>query len=144
MDPEQIALVQASLVHIQPITDTIAALFYQRLHQLDPSARCLFQDGSPHAEQSFMRLLWWIIQELHQPDRVLAHAQALGRQHAHNGVQSRHYVVAGVALLWALRQSLQQQFTPEIEAAWAHTFALLAETMAEAAGNERLHPSLEE
>jgi hemoglobin-like flavoprotein len=75
---------------------------------------------------------------------VLPHAQALGRQHAHSGVQNRHYVVAGVALLWALRQSLQQQFTPEIEAAWARTFALLTETMDEADGNERLHPATEE
>jgi hemoglobin-like flavoprotein len=49
-----------------------------------------------------------------------------------------------VALLWALRQSLQQQFTPEIEAAWARTFALLTETMDEADGNERLHPATEE
>lgn len=138
MDAEQIALVQGSFTHIHPIADTVAALFYQRLFALDTTTCMLFQGNSANQEQKFLELFWGMIQELHQPDRVWPFVQALGRRHAQYGVQCQHYVTVGIALLWALRQSLDKNFTPEVEAAWARAYAMLAEAMAEAASNARL------
>ena len=36
MTPEQIALVQSSFAAVRPIADVAAALFYDRLFELDP------------------------------------------------------------------------------------------------------------
>jgi hemoglobin-like flavoprotein len=55
------------------------------------------------------------------------------RRHADYGVQVSHYATVGTALLWALRQALDPQCTPAVEAAWAAAYTLLVDTMQAAA-----------
>ncbi len=59
--------------------------------------------------------------------------QDLGRRHAGYGVQDAHYGTVAEALLWTLEQGLKGDFTPEVKEAWTAVYALLAETMVEAA-----------
>ena len=42
--PTQTALVQSSFAIIAPIADDAAALFYQRLFEIDPSLRRMFPE----------------------------------------------------------------------------------------------------
>ena len=51
MTPEQIQLVQASFAKIAPIARPVAALFYQRLFNLDPTVEALFNRHASHLEQ---------------------------------------------------------------------------------------------
>jgi len=48
-------------------------------------------------------------------------------------VQSDHYNTVGEASVWALGQSLQQDFTSEVREAWVVTYAHLADIMRKAA-----------
>ena len=59
--------------------------------------------------------------------------QALGRRHAGYGVTDEHYETVGEALLWTLHQGLGEDFTPNVAAAWATAYALLADVMKQAA-----------
>lgn len=138
MDEDQIALVQASFEAIRPDADTVVALFYERLFTLDPSARALFQGDMHNQKQKFLDMLTAMLENLSHLDTITPEIQEMGRRHAHYGVQSRHYVTVGVALLWALRHSLGAHFTAETEAAWARAYALLADLMESAAVRERL------
>ena len=55
--------------------------------------------------------------------------RALGARHADYGVQPRHYMVVGAALLWTLEQGLGNDFTPEVREAWAGAYDLLSQVM---------------
>jgi nitric oxide dioxygenase len=52
VDPTQTALVQRSFAIIAPIADDAAALFYQRLFELDPSLRHMFPEDMTGSARS--------------------------------------------------------------------------------------------
>lgn len=138
MDAEQAALVQETFEQIQPIAGAVTDLFYKQLFKLDPSTRALFRGDMQQQQRKFIDMLGTILRQLNQIDEVIPEIEEMGRRHMHYGVQSKHYAMVGVALLGALRQGLGERFTPEVEVAWARTYALLADTMEQAAIRERL------
>ncbi|MEP7189271.1 MAG: hemin receptor, partial [Roseiflexaceae bacterium] len=64
MNLEQIMLVQTSFVLIVPIADTAAALFYQRLFELDPSLRPMFRGDMPEQGRKLMSMLKLVVNGL--------------------------------------------------------------------------------
>ena len=49
------------------------------------------------------------------------------------GVKPEHYNKVGTALLWTLEQGLGEAYTPEVDAAWKHTYQILSDAMIGAA-----------
>jgi hemoglobin-like flavoprotein len=133
MNPEQIMLVQASFVLVMPIADTAAALFYQRLFELDPSLRPMFRGDIQEQGRKLMTMLKLAVNGLTRLDQLVPAVQALGQRHARYGVRDEHYDTVAAALLWTLRQGLGIAFTPEVEQAWVAAYTLLAGTMKAAA-----------
>ncbi|MBC8074891.1 MAG: hemin receptor [Chloroflexales bacterium] len=129
MTPEQIALVQRSFAHVAPIANTAAALFYQRLFELDPSLRMLFRGDMQAQGQKLMAMLTLVVSGLSRLDELVPVVQRLGQRHAGYGVQAEHYDTVGAALIWTLQQGLGAAFTLQVEAAWVAAYTLLAETM---------------
>jgi hemoglobin-like flavoprotein len=62
-------------------------------------------------------------------DEIVPAVQDLGRRHGRYKVEPAHYDAVGAALLFTLGQGLGEGFTPEMEAAWAETYGLLAGVM---------------
>ena len=60
-------------------------------------------------------------------------AAALGRRHAGYGAVPPHYASVAEALLHALATTLGPAFTPEVRAAWAEAYTLVAAVMRRAA-----------
>jgi hemoglobin-like flavoprotein len=133
MTPKQITLVQTSFAQVTPIADTAAALFYQRLFELNPALRPLFKGDMREQGKKLMLMLKIVVSGLDRLEMIVPAVQELGRRHVVYGVQAAHYDTVGAALLWTLRQGLNETFTPDIEAAWAAAYTLLAETMKAAA-----------
>ena len=50
-------------------------------------------------------------------------------RHSGYGVTEAHYRVVGEALLWTLERGLGPDFTPEVRAAWAKVYGVLAAAM---------------
>jgi hemoglobin-like flavoprotein len=138
MTPEQIALVQISFAQVLPIADTAAALFYSRLFELDPSLKQLFKGELQEQGRKLMTMIRLVVNGLNRLDQLVPAVQELGRRHARYGVQDEHYDTVGAALLWTLQQGLGPGFTPEVEAAWATAYTLLADTMKAAAAEALL------
>jgi hemoglobin-like flavoprotein len=80
-----------------------------------------------------MAMLELIVDNLSRFDTLRPQVRALGRAHVGYGALDAHYDLVESALLWALRQSLEEQFTSAAEAAWHVAYALIATTMREAA-----------
>lgn len=133
MTPQQIDLVQQSFAKVAPIADVAAELFYGRLFTIAPEVQPMFKGDMAEQGRKLMATLGTIVASLKNLDRVVPTAQVLARRHVGYGVRDEHYAVVGEALLWTLGKGLGDEFTPEVEAAWAAAYGILSSTMIEAA-----------
>jgi hemoglobin-like flavoprotein len=132
MTPQQIALVQQSFAKVLPIREQAAALFYDRLFAIDPSARPLFRGDIKAQGGKLMAAIAAVVKALDHIDTILDDLRGMARRHDRYGVQETHYASVGEALLWTLEQGLGADFTPDLRVAWAAAYRLLSETMIEA------------
>ena len=133
MNSEQIMLVQTSFALVLPIADTAAALFYQRLFELDPSLQRMFRGDMAEQRKKLMQMITAAVKGLDRLEQLVPVVRDLGRRHAGYGVKDEHYGTVGAALLWTLEKGLGAAFTPETKEAWAAVYGLLAFTMQRAA-----------
>jgi hemoglobin-like flavoprotein len=129
----QKTLVQTSFATIVPIADDAAALFYQRLFELDPSLQAMFRGSMIEQRKKLMQMLTAAVKGLDRLEQLVPVVQDLGRRHAASGVAEAHYDTVGAALLWTLEMGLGAAFTAETREAWTAVYGLLATTMQDAA-----------
>ena len=129
----QKSLVQNSFATIVPIADDAAALFYQRLFELDPSLQGMFRGPMIEQRKKLMQMLTAAVKGLDRLEQLVPVVQDLGRRHVHYGVRDEHYETVGAALLWTLEMGLGSAFTAETREAWTAVYGLLATTMKDAA-----------
>src|SRR3954468_7357455 len=129
MTPEQIELVQDSFRRLSAHSDALAADFYDRLFAADPTTRALFTTDMTVQRIKFVRELEEIIRTVRDFDAFLAHLTDLGARHAGCGVRPVHYRTFATCLLAALAAAEDDDWTPELEAAWSSAHDLVAEAM---------------
>lgn len=132
MTPHQIELVQRSWKQVEPIADTAAQLFYDRLFTVDPSLRALFRGDMKEQGRKLMSMIGFAVKGLSRLEQLVPGVQALGRRHAGYGVRDEHYATVAAALLWTLERGLGDAFTAEVREAWTVAYGLLANTMKDA------------
>ena len=138
MTPRQIALVQDSFARVAPIAGDAADIFYARLFEAAPAVRSLFPDDMSEQKDKLMAMLGVAVNGLSDLDAILPAVRALGVRHRQYGAVPEHYEVVGETLLHTLAQGLGDAFTPDVEAAWTQTYAVLADIMVTACeGDER-------
>lgn len=133
MTPEQKMLVRSSFEALLPDTDTLAAMFYRRLFELDPSLRPMFTISIRLQGHKFMEMLHSVLQHLDRLDEIVMTVWQLGKRHGGYGVQEAQYDTVREALLWAIAQQLGERYTLAMEAAWKEVYNLMAATMKQAA-----------
>lgn len=137
VEPKQIALVQETFKAVAQIKETAAALFYNRLFELDPSLKPLFSGDMEEQGRKLMSAIATVVNGLTRLDDIVPVVQELGVRHADFGVEDHHYDTVAEALLWTLGQGLGDAFIPEVEEAWTEAYVLLATVMKEAAAEHR-------
>lgn len=143
MTTQDVQLVQRTFDQVRPIADIAAELFYTRLFELDPSVRPLFKGDLKEQGRKLMNMLQLVVRGLDHPEKIIPAVQQLGVRHAGYGIQEAHYDTVWAALLWTLEQGLREAFTPEVHAAWASAYTLLAGLMRDAARSHSAAPSAE-
>src|SRR5688572_7905060 len=133
MTPQQKSLVQSTFAQVAPIAETAAALFYNRLFELDPSLRPMFKGNIEEQGRKLMQTLAVAVRGLDDLGALVPAVRALGNRHAGYGVRDEHYETVAVALLWTLEAGLGDAFTSEARAAWATVYWILADTMKDGA-----------
>jgi hemoglobin-like flavoprotein len=129
MNPSQIALINRSFEQLASTAEEVAASFYHRLFELDPTLRPLFQHDMMLQGRKFMTMLAVMVRGLGTLDRLLTDIENLGRRHVAYGVSDTHYEIVQAALLWAIEERLGDQWTPAVSEAWGAAYRLLADTM---------------
>ncbi len=136
VNDRQIELVQASWAKLAPIGEQAAALFYDKLFELDPALKSLFRGDMHEQGQKLVQMIDVAVRGLCHLEAIVPALQALGRRHAGYGVKDHYYDTVAAALLSTLELGLCDGFTTEVREAWTDVYMLLATTM-QAASRER-------
>ena len=127
MTERQIQQVRTSFRQIEPVATGVAALFYIRLSELDPSVKRPVTPYSPHADEVAC-LLPILVECVERPGRIPEIVESLGPR-GRKRVRSMHYPAAVKALLWALEKAIGGTFDAEHRRAWAAAYESLAATI---------------
>lgn len=133
MTPIQVQLVRASFMMIEPIADQAAAMFYDNLFSAHPELRPMFRGDTRAQGAALMRMMTVAIRQLDRPEVLVPMLRNLGARHAGYGVHAAHYDMVGQALMQTLSAGLQSAFTRDVAEAWRAMYALVSQTMQEAA-----------
>jgi hemoglobin-like flavoprotein len=135
MNAERKRLVQESWEAIAPEHDRVATRFYERLFEIQPSARGLFAKTDMIEQRAkFVIMLGEIVRNLHLPEDLIPSLSALGRRHVDYGVRAIDYDRVREALFGALAEELADRFTDDVRDAWEEAYALTAGVMQRGAG----------
>jgi len=125
----QIKLVQDSFAKVAPIADQAADIFYNKLFEYDPSLRKLFKNDMSEQGRKLMATLGVAVKSLTDLNGLVPILQKLSERHVGYGVKAEDYTPVGNALLFALKQGLGDEFTPDVREAWVETFRIVSQTM---------------
>jgi hemoglobin-like flavoprotein len=129
MTPGQVSLVQSSFAKVVPISDTAAALFYDRLFAIAPQVKQMFKGDMAEQGRKLMTTLAVVVNGLTNLDAILPAASTLARRHISYGVKPSHYASVGEALLWTLQKGLGDAWNADTAAAWAAAYGTLSSFM---------------
>ena len=136
MTPELLHLVQSSYATLGDGAPAMAADFYRRLFDADPTARDLFVDGPDIMAVKFAAELEAIVEAITSYESFALRVKDLAGRHVQYGVQTHHYRAVGDALVGALAAHLEDIWNPEYETAWRRAYNLVAEMMMATAAGE--------
>lgn len=129
LTPARVAELRRTWQRVVPMADEVAQLFYERLFEIDPSLRALFQTDPVVRRRKLMDALEFIVAHVDRPDDLVPMLAALGQRHVGYGVRAEHYAVAGEALLWTLDEGVGALRTPEAREAWVAAYELIVTGM---------------
>ena len=126
-------IITATFYQLVPISNTFVHLFYNRLFELKPAVKPLFNNSIDDQGPKLISMLAVLVRSLHNLEPLIPAIQDLGMRHVQYGVAAEDYAVVGEALLWALEQMLKDGFTPAVKTAWAALYKELSQICIEAA-----------
>ena len=128
------SLLERALAQNSEDTQTLAALFYQRLFTVAPEIRPLFSNKLSLQEAKFTQMLESLLSSLDRLDNLVPVLWQSGRNHKLYGAEDAYYAIVGEALLYALEAKLgAEHLTDEVRVAWKAFYSLVALIMQEAA-----------
>lgn len=130
---KQKQLIKSSFAKVEPIADTAAEIFYAQLFKYDPSLKSLFKSDMKAQGKKLMAALKLAVASLDNLEKLVPVLEKMAVTHVDYGVKVEDYTPVGNALLYALKQGLGKEFTPELRQAWIDVYAVMATVMRQAA-----------
>lgn len=122
------ARVSASFTRVSTHGHNLAALFYERLFNMDPSLRELFTKDLSTQHVMLTTALKLIVDNMQRPERMVPYLLELGRRHAAYGVQPAHLAMMGRALLDTLAE-LDGEWDEAAAHAWSQAYWHIAQVV---------------
>lgn len=130
---QQKALVRSTFDMVEPIADTAAEIFYNKLFEYDPALQALFKSNMKDQGRKLMAALKLAVASLDDLDALVPVLQRMAVKHVEYGVKVDDYTPVGNALLFALKTGLAEAYTDEVKEAWTETYRVVATVMRQAA-----------
>ncbi|NWF69582.1 MAG: hemin receptor [Chloroflexi bacterium] len=129
----QKTLVQTTFTHLAARSERASLIFYERLFELDPSVRRFFRRDIKEQGRHFMLAVSTAVTASSAPEVIRQSMHQLGQRHVNYGIKLYHFDMMGEAFLYALKSVLGEEYTSEVEEAWAALYAWLREMTTELA-----------
>ncbi|MEG4228169.1 pentapeptide repeat-containing protein [Microcoleus sp. N9_B2] len=130
-----VELLEQSFEKVKPRADEFAASFYEKLFATHPELKPLFATTDMAKQQKkLINALVLVVENIRSPEALEPVLNALGGRHIGYGVIPKYYGPVGDALLSALEQSLQQDWTPDLKLAWTDAYRAITALMLKGAG----------
>ena len=131
---KQISIVRETWLKVVPIADVASGLFYDRLFDINPELKNLF-DGVdlPEQRKKLIQAINMVVMSLDKIDSLIPAIKSLGSRHVGYGVEDHHYAQVGDALLWTLQAGLKDDWTDEAKESWTLAYNILTSVMIEGA-----------
>jgi nitric oxide dioxygenase len=110
----------------------ITTRFYARLFEAHPELKHLFNMGNQAngvQQQSLAAAVFAYAANIDQAQALAPVIERIVHKHASVGLRPEHYPLVGTQLLGAIGDVLGEAATPELIAAWAEAYGLLADTL---------------
>ncbi|MDJ0517038.1 MAG: globin family protein [Trichodesmium sp. MO_231.B1] len=135
----KIEIIEQSFAQIKPNAEKFAASFYVNLFTEYPEVKPLFVNTDMEKQQKkLLDALILVVENLRHPGVLKGVVEALGARHVNYGVLQQHYPAIGKALLETLKQYLQENWNPEVKAAWVSAYRGIAKLMLKGANYQSL------
>lgn len=126
----QVKMVQDSFTKVEPIADTAASIFYDRLFTVAPEVKPMFADADMSEQgKKLMTMIATAVRGLTNLEKIVPAVQKLGVRHIDYGVKKEHFEPVGASLLFTLEKGLGDDWNDDLKVAWATTYQVLADTM---------------
>ena len=109
--------------------DAAAALFYERLFEINPDLRRLFPKDMSAQGRKLVGMLAVAVAHVDRLETITPVLMELGRRHRDYGVQHYDYPLVERALIFMLLQTLRARFTRAAEYAWRRMYRHIASAM---------------
>lgn len=133
MPQRQIEIIQGSYQQITPISSVVGEKFYNRLFEIAPELRPMF-DGAFAGPGGKFRVISQVVERhvralVSQPvtpmgekPPILPAMMELGRRHANSPITGEHFDKMKEALLWTLEDVLGDNFRHETRECWSSAY----------------------
>jgi hemoglobin-like flavoprotein len=127
----QQVIVRNTFATIAVHSDETAHLFYERIFEIEPALRPLFDQELNSQGHHFMLAISAVVTSLSAPELIKPILQQIGRRHQTYGVRPEHYPIMKRALLDTLKQVLDEDYTYDAECAWSEIYDSLVDVFTE-------------
>ena len=131
MTERQILLVKNSWSYVIVKSEEAGQLFYYRLFEIAPEVKHMFKGDIKEQSKKLMNMVTLIVTKLQKLDEIINEVKLLAQRHGKYGVKPEYYKIVGAALIWTLKEGLQEKWTPETEEAWVKVYGILSSAMIE-------------
>lgn len=131
--PQQKRLIRDSFSEISELSEAVAQLFYGRLFELAPEVRPMFRADIVVQGRKLMDMLTTLVGNLEHFEELEPMLRALGQRHVGYGVKPEQYATMSAALIWAIGIALEDEFSPELRAAWTDLIQAVSAVMKDGA-----------
>jgi hemoglobin-like flavoprotein/Ran GTPase-activating protein (RanGAP) involved in mRNA processing and transport len=119
LSTETVARIESSFARLSSEGADFASRFYAVFFRKHPGVVPLFRATSMRRQhQHLMAILAFLVDNLRHPDTVAASLVELAHRHVDYGVSPAHYYAMSAVLLEAIADTLGDDWTPDVEAAW--------------------------
>lgn len=122
-------LVRATFWMVESKADEAAEIFYTKLFEMSPELRPLFKGNMKDEGRRMMEMLSTVVKGLNTLDVLAPLVRNLGRRHLNYGIKSEHYNMAAAALMYSLKEELQENWNEEVESAWLEVYETVSDIM---------------
>ena len=99
--------------------------FYNRLFDVNPSARPLFKTNIQSQGRVLMGIISTALNQLRDPDSFTAMLINLAHVHSQRGVRGMQYGIIGDVLFWTLKHCLGEAYDEKTSHAWIKIFSYM-------------------